>query len=93
MSCPNDILPEGTEPTGMNELTMSITDEDRAEAKRIALLPEPLQREVVAAIGSPADNPEVPAEFRKESRRRAKALKTLLRLDQSKRKGISYHLT
>ncbi len=65
---------------------MEITDEDRAEAERIALLPKAQQREVVAAIGSPAENPEVPAEFRKESRRRAKALKTLLRLDQSKKK-------
>ena len=65
---------------------MTITNEDRAEAERIALLPEPLQREVVEMIGSPADNPKVPAADRAEAQRRAKALKELLRLNPPKKR-------
>lgn len=65
---------------------MKITDEDRAEAERLALLPKALQREVVAAIGSPAADPEVPDEFRREARRRVNALSALLRIEPPKRK-------
>lgn len=65
---------------------MKITDEDKAEAKRLALLPKKLQREAVGLIGRPASDPKVPDEFRKEARRRMKALKSLLRLDPPKKK-------
>jgi hypothetical protein len=59
---------------------MKASDEDQAEAKRLALLPKALQREAVELIGSPANDPNVPAEDRAEATRRAKALQELLRL-------------
>lgn len=64
---------------------MKITDEDRAEAERLALLPKKLQREAVAMIGSPAADPKVPAADRTEARRRVRALKRLLKLDPPKK--------
>ena len=63
----------------------SITDEDRAEAERLAILPKKLQREAVAMIGSPADDPKVPAEHREEARRREAALSHLLKLGSPKK--------
>ena len=65
---------------------MEITDEDRAEAERLALLPKQTQREAVRLIGLPAENPKVPASYREEARRRAKVLKSLLRLEAPKKK-------
>jgi hypothetical protein len=52
---------------------MPARDEDRDEADRLKQLPRQLQREIVETIGSPADDPEVSAENRREARRRAKA--------------------
>ena len=60
---------------------MEATDEDRAEAARLALLPKALQREAVEMIRSPADDPDVSAEDRAEATRRANALRALLRLN------------
>jgi hypothetical protein len=63
---------------------MTITDEDRAEAKRLRLLPRAEQRKIVELIRSPADNPKLPEADRREARRRAKALAELLRLTPKK---------
>ena len=60
---------------------MEITNEDRAEAERLALLPKQTQREAVRLIGLPAENAKVPAAYREEARRRAKALASLLGIE------------
>jgi hypothetical protein len=60
--------------------------EYREEAERLKPLPRKLQREIVATIRSPADDPEVSAENRREARRRANALEGLLKLKRRKRK-------
>ena len=60
--------------------------EYREEAERLKLLPRKLQREIVALIRSPADDPEVSAENRREARRRANALEELLKLKTRKRR-------
>jgi hypothetical protein len=65
---------------------MPTRDEDRDEAERLKLLPRRLQREIVETIRSPADDPEVSAGNRREARRRAKALETLLKLKPKSRK-------
>jgi hypothetical protein len=61
--------------------------DDRAEAERLKELPRKLQREIVDTIRSPADDPEVSAENRREARRRANALEVLLKLKPKKRKA------
>lgn len=65
---------------------MSTRDEDRDEAARLKLLPRQLQREIVETIRSPADDPEVSAENRREARRRANALEKLLNLKHRKKR-------
>ena len=50
---------------------MPITDEDRAEAKRLKLLPKAEQREIVEMVRAVADNPKIPEADRKEARRRS----------------------
>jgi hypothetical protein len=65
---------------------MPTRDEDRDEAERLKLLPRQLQREIVETIQSPADDPEVSVENRREARRRAKALETLLKLKPKRQK-------
>ena len=64
---------------------MPITDEDRAEAKRLKLLPKSEQRQIVEHIRSVADNPKVPEADRKEATRRGKALAELLKLNPKKK--------
>jgi len=63
------------------ENQLSIRDEDRAEAKRLKLLPKAEQREIVEMVRAVADNPKIPEADRKEARRRGKALAELLRLN------------
>ena len=65
---------------------VNITDDDRSEAERLSLLPQKMQREAVALIGKPGNDPKVPADHRKEARRRERALRTLLRLDRPKKR-------
>ena len=52
---------------------MSITDDDRAEADRLTLLPKKEQWATVELIRSVADNAEVSAVNRREARRRGEA--------------------
>ena len=59
---------------------MPIRDEDRAEAERLKLLPKAEQRQIVELIRAVANDPRVAEGDRREARRRAKALATLLRL-------------
>ena len=53
--------------------------EYREEAERLALLPVADQREAVAIIRSPADNPKLPKADRKAASERADALARHLR--------------
>ena len=53
--------------------------EYREEAERLALLPREVQRQAVALIRAPADNPKVGKSDREEARERADALERLLR--------------
>ncbi|MSR56032.1 MAG: hypothetical protein EXS09_22590 [Gemmataceae bacterium] len=64
---------------------MTINEEDRAEAKRLKLLPKAEQRQIVRHIRSVADNPKVPDADRKEAIRRGKALAELLKLNPKKK--------
>jgi hypothetical protein len=50
-----------------------------AEAERLAMLPRDVQRQAVALIRSPADNPKLPKAERAETRKRADALEHHLR--------------
>lgn len=59
---------------------VKITDDDRVEAARLSLLPRAVQREVVAIIGAPADDPRVKLADRQEARRRSAALIKLLKM-------------
>ena len=65
---------------------MEPTDEDRAEAERLAVLPIQTQREAVRLIGLPSENPKVPAAHREEAWRRAKALASLLGIEPPRMK-------
>ena len=59
-----------------------------AEAERLALLPRDVQRQAVALIRAPADNPKVGKRDREEARQRAEALGRHLRnLNRRKRKA------
>ena len=60
-------------------------EEDREEAKRLIQLPRAEQRAIVEMIGSPALDPKVNDEDRKEARRRARVLTRLLKLKPTKR--------
>lgn len=60
-------------------------EEDRAEAERLKQLPRAEQRAIVELIGSPALDPKVSEENRKEARRRARALTRLLKLNPKKK--------
>jgi hypothetical protein len=53
--------------------------EYREEAARLAQLPAEVQRQAVAIIRAPADNPRVGKRDREEARRRADALERHLR--------------
>jgi esterase/lipase superfamily enzyme len=53
--------------------------EYREEAERLALLPRDVQRQAVALIRAPADNPKVGKRDREEARQRADALERHLR--------------
>lgn len=74
-------------PLSTDEARRSVmtTDEDRAEAVHLALLPRRLQREAVAMIGSPAADPKVPAADREEARRRSRVLERVLGLTPRKK--------
>ena len=50
-----------------------------AEAERLATLPRDVQRQAVALIRSPADNPKLGKAERAEARKRADALERHLR--------------
>jgi len=61
--------------------------EYREEAERLAELPHDVQRQAVALIRSPADNPKVGKRDRDEARERADALERhLRRLNRRKKK-------
>jgi hypothetical protein len=60
--------------------------EYREEAERLKQLPRAEQRAIVELIGSPARDPEVSEENRKEARRRASALSRLLKLTPRKKR-------
>jgi hypothetical protein len=55
------------------------TDEDRAEAQKLALLPPEVQAQILAGQKAIADNPRVPRRDREEAARRYQALKRLLK--------------
>lgn len=76
----------GNEPGRQQADAMIIRDKDRDKSERLRLLPRREQELVVKAIYAPAANPAVPAEDRREARRRAKALSLLLGLGLRKRK-------
>jgi hypothetical protein len=58
----------------------------RAEAERLARLPREVQRQAVALIRAPADDPKVDKRNRREARDRADALERhLRRLNRRKR--------
>ena len=58
----------------------------REEAERLAELPRDVQRQAVALIRAPADNPNVGKRDREEARQRADALERhLRRLNRRKR--------
>jgi esterase/lipase superfamily enzyme len=57
------------------------------EAERLAQLPPDVQRQAVAIIRAPADNPKVGKRDREEARQRADALERhLRRLNRAKKK-------
>ena len=61
--------------------------EYRDEAERLALLPRDVQRQAVALIRAPADNPKLGKRDREEARQRADALERHLRnLNRQKEK-------
>lgn len=66
---------------------MAIEDEAayRDEAERLKQLSLAEQRAIVELIGSPANDPKVSKENRKEARRRARALDRLLNLTLKKK--------
>jgi hypothetical protein len=59
---------------------MTIRDEDRAEADRLKRIPRNDQRIVIAMHWAVVSDGEVSAESRREARRRAKALESLLKI-------------
>jgi hypothetical protein len=64
--------------------------EYREEAERLALLPVPEQREIIALHRSIADNPKVPKREREAGRQRADALERLLGLAPKRRKKADH---
>ena len=64
---------------------MTITDEDRREAERLALLSKDEQRRIIAMHWTDGNNPKVPARDRKFARERAEALESLLRLKKHRK--------
>jgi hypothetical protein len=61
--------------------------ECREEAERLALLPRDVQRQALALIRAPADNPKLGQRDRTEARERAEALERhLRRLNRQRRK-------
>lgn len=64
-----------------------MNDEDRAEAERLKLIPRSEQRAIIALHRAVAADTAVSDENRREARRRAKALETLLNLEPKKRKS------
>jgi hypothetical protein len=66
---------------------MTAEQEYREEAERLAVLPRDVQRQAIALIRAPADNPKVKKRDREEARRRADALERhLRRLNRRKKK-------
>jgi esterase/lipase superfamily enzyme len=55
------------------------SDEYREEAERLAQVPRDIQRQAVAIIRAPANNPKVGTRDREEARKRADALERHLR--------------
>lgn len=62
----------------------AVEEEDRQEAAALAVLPRPLQRAILEAVGKPANDTRVPEEERQAQQRRAAALAKLLGLDVEK---------
>jgi hypothetical protein len=62
-------------------------DEHLAEAERLALLPRDVQRQAVAIIRAPADDPKVSKRDRDLARDRANALERHLRRLNRAKKG------
>jgi len=68
-------------------MTPEQEQEYREEAERLAKLPADVQRQAVALIRGPADDPKVGKRDREEARERADALKRhLRRLNRRKKK-------
>jgi hypothetical protein len=68
-------------------MTPEQEQEYREEAERLALLPRDVQRQAVALIRAPADDPKVDKRNREEARERADALELhLRRLNRRKKK-------
>ena len=68
-------------------MTPEQEQEYREEAERLALLPRDVQRQAVAIIREPADNPKVGKRDRDEARERADTLERhLRRLNRRKKK-------
>jgi hypothetical protein len=68
-------------------MTPEQEQECRAEAERLAELPREVQRQAVALIRAPADDPKVGRRDRDETRERADALERhLRRLNRQKKK-------
>jgi hypothetical protein len=62
--------------------------EYRAEAERLAELPRDVQRQAIALIRAPAENPKVGRRDREDARERAEALERhLRRLNRKKKKS------
>jgi len=68
-------------------MTPEQEEEYRAEAERLAEVPRDVQRQAVAIVRAPADNPKVGKRDREEARERADALERhLRRLNRRKKK-------
>jgi hypothetical protein len=68
-------------------MTPEQEQEYAAEAERLGLLPRDVQRQAVALIRAPADDPKVDKRNRQETRERADALERhLRRLNRRKKK-------
>jgi hypothetical protein len=72
----------------IEELPMTIREDDRTEAERLALLPVSDQQEIIALHRSVANNPKVPKRDRQAAADRADTLERHLRtLNRRKKKA------